>query len=426
MPSTTPQTQPIISNTIWRLFQIAAWGMLAVMIFKHMVFNQFLLEPGSGVDFPKHREAAVKLLQGISPMDNNLFLVFNYPTFTALLFVFLAWIPESRAIYAWDVLQCGLTAAACLMIIFALRPRLPANDWMEHEPGKIPASAANWGARHWPTIGALLCALFTPAFMDLHWSNIQPTIFFLVCLFCVLLHHGHDRTAGIALALLCLIKITPVLLLPALLFSGKRRVLAAWSVFMALYGILLLATGWWRWDLFLVRETLPNVGFRWRVFSVSIVSYLGKTIWPELMNSKSLYDTVSKAIALFFLALLIMQILLIRRKNGGFLHWRDAVTLTCYPIVLVSPLVESIHFTNCLPGWIFLFHDYLERRRGGASFTLLLLLWLGIFACRYIFEYSNNSISPIHYAVWLLLGVWLVTGAVPPKNTNLPVPLNNT
>ncbi|HBF35047.1 TPA: hypothetical protein DDW35_10855, partial [Candidatus Sumerlaeota bacterium] len=90
--------------------------------------------------------------------------------------------------------------------------------------------------------------------------------------------------------------------------------------------------------------------------------------------------------------------------------WRDALVLGCYSLTLASPLLETHHFTNCIPGWIFLFHDYLERRCGHVYFILSLFLWIGIFSAR---EMSGHAvqfvISPMYCATFCLLFLWLIT-----------------
>ncbi|NQU43079.1 DUF2029 domain-containing protein, partial [bacterium] len=253
--SSTPQ--PKVGRVLLRLLIVLFWAFFATLFIKHILIYQFFWD---GVDFPKHVEAARAVLENRSPYTGENYLGFNYPLLTAWLFVFLAWVPADRAEFVWDLCHAIFVFASLVIVVGAYRPRI--TDSKRRTDG-CPIQAASWIADHWPAVGALALALFSPIFLDIHHGNIEPLNLVLLILMGALLLRGKENSAGVVLAVLCLIKIVPILLVPALWMGGKRRTVAVWTAALSAYAIVMLLTGWWRWEWFLVTETLPNIGFHY-------------------------------------------------------------------------------------------------------------------------------------------------------------------
>jgi hypothetical protein len=189
--------------------------------------------------------------------------------------------------------------------------------------------------------------------------------------------HGREKTAGCVLAMTCLVKITPIVLLLGLLFAKKQRVLYAWGGFMVCYALLLFFTGWWRLELFFVREILPILSFSAMYSSHSITVYLGTVFFPDILTTRTVFDYFSRTISfsILLITLLLLFIASRRCKERG-LFWRDALSLSFYPMLLISPLLEIQHYTCLMPALVFLVHDYLDRRCSHRYFVTCLFFWI--------------------------------------------------
>lgn len=379
------------------------WVFWGFMFLKYAIGQQFSI---AGCDYPKHHLAAVDISQGRNPYIGHGYLSFNYPLMTAWLFYFLLLFPVDHGEVLWDALHAGFTALSLILVVFFYRPGARAAG---PGPGFCGAAEGEWIRRHWPSLSALLMALFSPLFLDLFCGNIDPFILVLLVVMGALLMRGWDAAAGVALALVCLVKMTPVLFAPGLLLAGKKRTFRAWAAVMGLYAAVLLATGLWRWEWDLYTKTLPNIGFEYREFSRTITAMISKFFFPVLYNTKAQFDRASLIASL---AVAAVHFGILGAGWRAFREsWRMAVIFTSMTIVLVSPLLEYHHHTWEILAWLLIVVEYAEGRMGRKLFWTSAVVLLCVFECRYWNEYGScQPIHPYYVATLLLLGLWIVTG----------------
>ena len=390
--------KPFHKGFLFYLLCAVAWLCLVFQVTKYVILVPLpSTDAFAGVDYPKHRDAAIHLLQGICPQEKE-YMGFNYPTFAALPFLFLAWMTPVHAAVTWTVLMRAFTVAAIGLTLFGMRPRALSQQTFVGLPQAF--------FEHWHAVMAMIMALFFPAYLELHVGNIQPFIFFLIACFCVLLLHGWEKTAGIILAALCLIKITPIFFLPALFFSRKYRTCLYWAGTMGMYLLLLLVTGWWRWDLYLVREILPNVAYYWHGISSSLPSLIAR-LFPALVSNPTTYGWVTKSLGVGTLSLLLVFLWCGKiRAKGDRLFWRDALAFASSSMVIASPLLEYHHFTCLLPAWVFWWLDMAEGRQRKIYSAITACFWFGVLEGKNELIHLGN-IPSVYLSPISLLGVWL-------------------
>ena len=358
-----------------------------------------------GIDYIKHRRAAVAILEGRSPYDGDNYLRFNYPEFAAWVFVYLAWVPEDTGEadqdpgeIVWDLGNALFLAAALVIVIFGCRPRGP----LETRAG--PARV--WVRAHWPAVAALLMGLFAPAFVGNHYANIEPFNLFLMALLLAALLRRRDTSAGILLAALALVKILPVLLLAPLWIARRRRAVWVTVALLAAYGLLLLATGWWRREWFLATQVLPNIGFHYRGISNAPASIITEYWMPSVWASKATYDTATRiGSAVAFVAFAAVLTL---GWRGVAASWRRGLAFSSLSLVLIPPLFEYIHLIWALPAYVLLAVDWAEGRASHRMAALGGGFWLIVFACRYAQEVTNitEPMLPRHASTLFVIALW--------------------
>jgi hypothetical protein len=380
------------------------WLFWGFMFFKYAIVHQFSV---AGCDFPKHHLAAVDISQGRNPyVGEARDLSFNYPLMTAWMFYFLLLIPKESAEVWWDTLFAIFTALPLLLVILHYRPGVRVAN---PPPSGCTEAEAKWIGLHWPSLSALMLALFAPLFLDLFCGNIDPFILLLLVLMGAFLMRGRDVAAGVTFALVCLVKMTPVLFAPGFLLAGRKKVFWTWFALMVAYAALLLVTGLWRWEWYLYTKTLPQIGFYYREISSTLTAMIGKLLSPTLYNTKSLFDRVSFIVSL---AVAAVHCGVLAAGWRAFREsWKMVVIYTSMTVVLVSPLLEYHHHNWEILAWLLLFVEYAEGRMGKAFFWTSAVGWLCIFYCRYWNELGDfRPIHPYYVAMLLLYGLWIMTG----------------
>ena len=398
---------PLLS--LRRLLLALCWMAWAFMFVKYVLILPYIFP---GVDFPKHHRAAVEIIHGRSPFTGRNFLGFNYPLFTAWVYSFLAPLSEAQAKIVWDVTNGILLLASLALLVCFHRPCFDQAGASVNaaERDSLAWRTRRWWARHWPSLAALMMAAYAPIFMDFHCGNVEPLNVILLIALSAAMLRGAERTAGVLLAILCLVKILPVLFILPFAVAGKRRVVWYCIGSLGLYGAVLLATGWWRWEWFLFTQTLPNVGFQYHGLSSSLTSIAGRMFFFELMKSKAAYDLASRVVAAGALGLDLA--ILAASWRAWRASWRDGLSVMSLSILLMTPLLEYHHIVWALPAYLLLFVDYIEGRIGARFFAWALALWLAIFACRYLAEISiHYRFPPRDAATLLLIVLWLSTAA---------------
>jgi hypothetical protein len=254
----------------------------------------------------------------------------------------------------------------------------------------------------------LLMASFTPAYMDLVAGNIQPLNLFLVTLLGAALLHDRQNLAGLVLAALCGIKVLPVVLVPALVVAGKKRAVAVWAAALAGYALLLLVTGWWRWELHLFTRLLPQfsaIGLQLKGLLSSLALLAGQFLYPPILESTAAFALAVRIAAILVCSLYLLALYLGRARYR--LAWQDALSLGLMTLVLACPVITFSHFSWLFPAYVWLFTGYFRGRHGHAFFALSLFLWIVIFGGRVLQELVPSPLFPFRdVALAALLVLW--------------------
>jgi hypothetical protein len=383
------------------MLYVIAIGVLINKILNNMIYPPaFLTDDAIGVDFRVYYGAARAFASGVNPYNWSPSSVIPYPMFSVVLCSFMALFDEFQALLLWTWLRTGLVIGAYIIIIFYLRPTNATTE------------TTKFLQKHWAIIGCLICASYDCMFWGYCFGNIQPVVFFLTCLCFAFLLRGKDKSAGCTLAMLCLIKIVPVFLIPALFFIRCRGVLRGWMAFMACYAAVLLLTGWWRWEWYLVANILPALGHNLVSCSVSIPIYIGQVFCPEVLNSPRTFNLISKInMALVFgVSIIAYSVAYFRCAEC---HWKDVLTTASFTMILMSPAIEPFHFVYLVPALAFLIGGYIEGRHSAWYFLLSILFWL-IFLADTTYQaagiWQNFEYLPIpFYKLFCVLALWLLS-----------------
>ncbi len=424
----TPSPRPI-SRFLW----VAAWLPFLFLLTKSAILSL----PTYGIDFMVYHGAARMLLNGENPYLHQETLPgpMTYPIFGLLWCVPFARLPLSVADTAWDLFQMALLVGTTLWLVFYYRPKADGSDadsgMPVHGRGAPLVSEADLH-RYWPLMAPLMVATFTPACLEFVPGNIQQLNLFLVTLLGGALLRGREtpetagRTqrsaptgmaylsgretwAGVILAALCGIKVLPIVLVPALWIAGKRRTLAVCGATLAGYGALLLATGWWRYELDLFTRLMPQfsaIGLEYNGTLTSVALIVGKIFYPPLLESKAVFGPAVKVFGLL-VGLIYLAALWLGRAHYRRV-WQDAVTLGLMTMVLVCPVATFAHFSYLLPGYVWLFLTYF-RGREHVYFWMSLFFWGIIFGTRVCLDLAvSPRFSFPDMALVALAALWVL------------------
>lgn len=394
LPSSRPAPRP----ALLRAFVLAAWLLWSLTFVKYALVFPLTMH---GIDYIKHRRAALAVVEGRSPYTDENFLRFNYPQFAAWVFVFLAWAPESAGETVWDLCNAAFLAATLAVVILGCRPRAPQ--------GLRPADRARqWAAAHWHAVAALAMGVFAPAFVGNHYANIEPFNLLLCATFLALMLHGRDGAAGLALAALCLVKILPALMLAPLWLGGRRRAVGWCLAAIGAYALVLAATGWWRHEWFLLREVLPRLAFEYRDISNAPAAIAVAKLAPAVWKHRAAYDLVCRVFSAAAFGVFAVVTVLGRRAG-----WREGVGFASLSAVLITPLFEYIHLIWAMPAYLLLAVDWVEGRVSSRLVLVLGAMWAVVFALRYMQEVANFSepLPPRQVATFFVAALWVAAGA---------------
>lgn len=394
------------------------WFLVAALwadfVFKFAWFVLWVPMMGPNADYDKHWYAAIEILNGRSPYVGDLYLGFNYPLFTGWLFIWLPAFSLKTSELIWESLNALYLVGGAALVVEVLRPRLDAL------PGAPKALAVvhAFVRRHWFTVIFAITINFHPLIQGYMPANIDPFLFGLFVAFGVAFARGRDTTAGILLAALCLVKLTPVLLLVPLAAARKWRVLA-WSCgLLALYGVVLLVTGLWRTELYLYQEVLPRIGFRYIGISASTNRVIAMLFVPSALETEAAYRLLTNIVvaALAGIFLLINGAYFLQRRTGA-LH---ILSLGLVAQVLMTPLFEFHHMVWIAPVMYFHLWLWMEGRMGHVPFLVSVGVWVGITVIRILndFAYSGLPFSAYLFSsplMFVLAGLCVVEAFRSPR-----------
>ncbi|MCE5228754.1 DUF2029 domain-containing protein [bacterium] len=369
----------------WMLF-LAVGSFIA-----HQVIFLGLYKPMKipGVDYGKHWEAAVALLEGRSTyLGGDLWMGFNYPQATAFTFVWLGFFSRAVAEKIWKLFLFACLFSCWWMAWRTLRPKTVSGDGL----GTFDRDLRGAFRSRWWLTTAFITAAFMPAVSAIYIGNIDPYNALLAMGMVAALATGRQRLAGVIWALLTLVKLLPgVLMIPVLLWR-KSRVLAAFIGTMAVYLILLLVTGRFHYEWFFFREMLPKVPGYWRWISITpIRAIIEMSGHGEAWNNPYVFEIAARGQLAMFAAAYIGILYWLRRRG---LEWMRGleVAIVLYP--MLTPLLEYHHFVFMMPAIYLQTRRWAEGRMGwsiaGGLFAGWVMQQIGFIVG---FQFSNIPFS---------------------------------
>ena len=303
-----------------------------------------------GVDYEKHQKAARCVLKGINPTlgeHNELYLSFNYPVFTALPYLWLAPFDVMTGEALWDIVLVLQVLGCAAMVAFFYTPELPS----ERKSDNTLARLRFFIVDRWMLIGTFLIVFYTPIMLRFHAGNISPTMLFLMVAFGAAFFNKRERLAGALLACAALVKILPAFLLIVFIVAKRWKVLAGFGAVCGVYLILLLLTGWWRWDMFLFTDVLPNAAYKWYGVSRSFQVFIAGLVYPSALDTPVTFKQLTLIVNLgFFVPISIIVLIVCRSVLREWLPMGIAFISPVLP--LLTPLLEYHHHCWAIVGYL--------------------------------------------------------------------------
>lgn len=351
-----------------------AWLHIITSLGFHALLMPLQSPPG---DFTKHWVAAHELLAGRSPYEGELYLFFNYPMFTGYLFLYLAAFTVEQAKVVWVVGNLLLSVAGALVAAFWFRPCLPESPLPGHP---LVARIRQAIARDWFTICFLITSTFQPLIDAYTPLNIEPLNWLLVLAFFGAVLQGRERLGGVLLACVVLVKVLPVVVVGAAVAARRGRLLQGFFGVAGAYALFLLLTGYWRMELKLYTDVLPNAGYRFIEISNSIHVVVARLVNPTILEDPVLFRRWSTAVtlALGFAFLGVLGVWWKQRRNNA----ADLYAFALAVCVSLTPLLEIHHIVWAAPVLFYQLREWVMGRLAPLTSWLALASWLLIEAIR--------------------------------------------
>jgi alpha-1,2-mannosyltransferase len=319
--------------------------------------------------------------------------LFTYPTFAALVFVPLAWLPSTTAAQiVWALLNEAALLALLTIVIGAVRPDLPRRS-----------------GRLWALGLAAPSLLLDPVLLAVRHGQVDILVTLLVLWDLVGTRRPGALTVpqGVATGLAAAVKLTPLIFVPYLLLT--RRGKAAWrclGTFAAAEAVAFAispaaSTVYWTRDLFDYRRVGGSLGLQ-GLFAPADQSLLATL-------ARISHGTVSPGLQWTLAGLLgVLGVALAR-----YVHFRWSpflgVALCATSGLLISPVTWTHHMIWVLPAAIYLgaAPDRPNWGRGAAAFTAV-LFWVSP-----IWWVAGTGSGPLHESGWQLIAgnsffLWMV------------------
>jgi hypothetical protein len=262
---------------------------------------------------------------------------FIYPPFFAVLMKPLAHLSFASAYVVWNMVTMFLVVAAVLLSLDVGGVEID---------GKLTLIAG---------VGLLS---YYPLFDDLFYGQIGGLILFLIAAGVWLLARERVWTSALCFAVATLIKLTPALAVPVLIFHRRWKWLLAYAVWLIALTIFSVEQVGWSMHQQFWHEVMPSISCGAPVYTnSSIVAYvqdlfLGHVSVPQSppLTIPPYACEVSKAVAFAVYCLVLVRFYM-RRREG--LLTRDLVIMVLLGIV-VSPISWWHHYTLGLLPFIYL------------------------------------------------------------------------
>nr|WP_110335258.1 glycosyltransferase 87 family protein [Prauserella flavalba] len=297
----------------------------------------WLLDWRLGVDSAVYRAGAVTLLNGDPLYEGNTLgpepwwalLPFTYPPTAALLFVPLAVLPVQ---VAWGV----VAAVSFLAMALVIRVAIGA---LPRPSGELP----RWASPARTTlIFAIVFLALEPVWRTIFLGQINLILMALVVLDVLVISARGSRWGGVLVGVAAAVKLTPLIFIPHLLFTGRKRdALRALLTFFGLQALMF--------------ALIPNDAWRFWTHTVSDQGRIGPMHWAGNQSLNGLVNrlsdlapwssTVAMAIGAALAPAAIWLMLRFHRRGQPL----EALLVTAFYALLISPVSWSHHWVWAVP-----------------------------------------------------------------------------
>lgn len=349
----------------------------------------WLLDWRLGVDSAVYRAGAITLLQGeplynantLGPEPWWALLPFTYPPTAALLFVPLAVLPVQ---VAWGVVA-AVSFLALALVIRVTIASLPLPE------GEVPRWVSP--ARATLIFGVVFLAL-EPVWRTVFLGQINLILLALIVLDVLVLSRRNTRWGGVLVGVAAAVKLTPLIFVPHLLFTGRRaEALRALGTFFGLQALLF--------------ALVPGDAFRFWTHTITDQGRIGPMHWAGNQSLNGLINRISdlapwsSPVALAIGAALAppaVWLMLRFHRRGESLA---ALLVTAFYGLLVSPVSWSHHWVWAVP-LIVLLVSRLPQTTPATAWKL----WAGagavivVFVSCVLLVLPNGRNLELHWAFW--------------------------
>ncbi|MBK1788851.1 glycosyltransferase 87 family protein [Prauserella cavernicola] len=349
----------------------------------------WLLDWRLGVDSAVYRAGAVTLLNGDPLYEGNTLssepwwalLPFTYPPTAALLFVPLAVLPVQ---VAWGVVSAVSFLAMALVIRVAI-------GVLPRPSGELP----RWASPARTTlIFTIVFFGLEPVWRTVFLGQINLILMALVVLDVLVISARGSRWGGVLVGVAAAVKLTPLIFIPHLLFTGKKMdALRALATFFGMQALMF--------------ALIPNDAWRFWTHTVSDQGRIGPMHWAGnqslngLVNRLSDLAPWSSTVALGIGALLAPPAiwLMLRFHRRG--RPLEALLVTAFYALLVSPVSWSHHWVWAVPLLVLLISRLPQTTPATATKR-----WLAVGAVTVVFVSCVLLVLPngrnleLHWAFW--------------------------
>ncbi|MEU6643767.1 glycosyltransferase 87 family protein [Saccharomonospora sp. NPDC046836] len=290
-----------------------------------------------GVDSAVYRAGAVTLLQGNPLYDGNTLgpepwwalLPFTYPPTAALLFVPLAVLPVQ---VSWGV----VTAISFLAMALVIRVTIGA---LPRPSGELP----RWASPARTTlIFAIVCFALEPVWRTIFLGQINLILMALIVLDVLVVSARGSRWGGVMVGVAAAVKLTPLIFIPHLLFTGrKREALRALVTFFGLQALMF--------------ALIPGDALRFWTHTMFDQGRIGPMHWAGNQSLNGLVNRVSDLAPWSSMAAMGIGALLAPAAIWLMLRYHrrgqalEALLVTAFFALLVSPVSWSHHWVWAVP-----------------------------------------------------------------------------
>ncbi len=368
-----------------------------------------------GIDYSKHWYAAVDLVNGVNPYQGEgkkLYHGFVYPLACGYPYFFLAFIEYDTSVRVWDIINLFYCIGGFLILAFFFRPEREKMrlDRFQGTTRKVLELLEE----QWPLVMLLMVASFQPLHNVVGAANIDPLNFFVSILFAALFLKGKDTAAGLVFAFFCLVKVAPIFLFLPLIAIRAWRVVITAGIALTIYGLFLLISGLWRWEIYIYTDVLPGLPVHWRHISFSVHRFVAEFLLPARFLEFEAYQRV-----IFWLNAAIMSIYAPLTALWFFMKNRNPLLYLAFGyfmVLLFTPLLELNHVVWVAPAIFIQMREVILGRVHETSIVPLMLGWAMLLAIKTLYDMpvllgvANFPLYTIQTAI--LIYVIIVSGIV--------------